>query len=590
MNQTEMAYKAAQIIIAQVAEVSDTKLLLTGEEFSALDRIPPEISQLSEINEIILSGTLVKNLAPLANLRNLHRIDLNRTPVADIEPLTELTNLKSLRLDRTQVEDLTALAELEKLFTVWLDGTRVKDLAPLAELKNLYILRFPDTQITELAPLGGLKSLGTIRAYNTQVSDLAPIAQLKKLRSLSIQHTKVKDLSPLAGLKYLQQLQLQGTQINDLVPISNLKFLRRLDLEATQVSDLRPLVKLTGLENLPKNPKRIGKWGLSYSGTPATASDTHLADLAKITDYSERTSLTMAYLRSLPPWPEPYNPREPFGVTPLNPPEQDPALPLIWGEKGFSFFAKSIDTDPVTEAALEDLRALLEALRRKGNRHDDLYHIAGELQERSVGAVPDLNMVKLHLSYQKLRRLHMGRAARENKFDDETISAMEAIFEVLPGVTLADNGVRTLIERQEAERNAGLSKAQHEAAAQVLKAVQEVDAPFAPEVKDIAIEILRPGSEDRLSATRGLLSRNVVIGALRFVGSAVAGGVIAGPVGNFVYEHWGAINTYVVTMGDDAFFWAQSIFSKFRVDYEIAMGIVQESFRANVPLQVVKKK
>jgi hypothetical protein len=127
-------------------------------------------------------------------------------------------------------------------------------------------------------------------------------------------------------------------------------------------------------------------------------------------------------------------------------------LPLIWDDKGFAFLAASVDADPVTEAALDDLHALFDDLRRKGNLHDDLYSLADELQARSACAVPDLDMVRLHLSYQKLRRLHASRTTRDDPFDAETVATIEAVFDVLPGVTLADAGVRTLIERQDAER------------------------------------------------------------------------------------------------------------------------------------------
>jgi internalin A len=306
---------------------------------------------------------------------------------------------------------------------------------------------------------------------------------------------------------------------------------------------------------------------------------------------SSRSSLeivieTLAYLRSLPPWPEPYTPAatpdgsppQPIGAIPVAP-EQDAALPLVWGEGGFAFLAASIDSDPVTEAALADLRGLLDDLRRKGNRHDDLYRLAGELQERSAGAVRDLNMVKLHLSYQKLRRVHARRGTREDGFDDETVTTMEAIFEVLPGVTLADDGVRVLTERQDAERARRVPAAEAEAAGRVLTDVQADDAPFAPEVKDVAREILRPGMDDRLAATKGILSRNTVLVVLTFVSTKGVDWAVGGPVGNFVYDHGTDLLAYAATMGDDALIWAQSVLSKFRVEYELAMAAAREVSR-----------
>jgi len=171
-----------------------------------------------------------------------------------------------------------------------------------------------------------------------------------------------------------------------------------------------------------------------------------------------------------------------------------------------------------------------------------------------------------------MRRLHTGRAGREHPFDDETVSHMEAVFDILPGVTLADNNVRTLIERQEAERAAGLTQEQEDASAKLLEDVQQPDAPFADEVKDVAAEMLKPGADDRLSGTRQILSRNVVIAILAGLNTASA--LIT--VGDFAYKFGPHLLAYATTMGDDAFFWAQSVFSKFRIEYELAMGITRE--------------
>lgn len=80
-----------------------------------------------------------------------------------------------------------------------------------------------------------------------------------------------------------------------------------LTLDGTLVADLRPLVGLDRLAEQRgyKFPRNVG---LRFRNTPATARDGHLAQLAKIKDHKERTRKTLEYLRSLPPWPEPYTP------------------------------------------------------------------------------------------------------------------------------------------------------------------------------------------------------------------------------------------------------------------------------------------
>ena len=665
MSEADKAFKAALEIIAQVKTAGGAEVSLAGDEFNALDRVPPELAALTSLQELYLNNTQVSDLAPLQALTSLQSLDINYTQVSDLAPLQALTSLNALYLNNTQVSDLAPLQALTSLRRLDLNYTQVSDLAPLQALTSLQSLDINYTQVSDLAPLQALTSLqrlylnytqvsdlAPLQALtslqwldlnNTQVSDLAPLKALTSLRLLDLNYTQVSDLAPLQALTSLNALYLDSTQVSDLAPLKALTGLYRLYLDSTQVSDLAPLKALTSLQWLDLNNTLVSdlaplkaltspQWldltgtqvsdltplqaltslqslrldgtqvrdlrpiaeleqlksnsqaaGLSCDDTPATERDARLAELARIDNAQDRTVKILDYLLSLPPWPDAYTPEaapvdgapSPNGDIPP-PPKQDPALPLVWGAHGFSFLANSINSDPVTEAALDDLRDLLDDLRRKGNQHDDLYRIAGELQDRCAGEVSDLNMVKLHLSYQKLRRLHMGRASRENQFDDETVYSMEAVFDVLPGVTLADDNVRVLIERQETERAAGLLPAQDAAATDLLKDVQEPDAPFAPEVKDTAAEVLRPNIEDRLSGTRGILSSSVVVAALLYVGKPIVEGAIGGPVGNFVYDNGSDLLAYAATMGDDALVWAQSIMAKFRVEYEISMGIVRE--------------
>ncbi|NKX75000.1 leucine-rich repeat domain-containing protein [Rhodobacteraceae bacterium R_SAG3] len=586
-------------------QVSDLAPLasLTGLRVLSLDATPVSdlapLQALTSLRELYLDDTEVSDLTPLQALMGLRTLNLKRTPINDLTPLHVLTNLETLslegtsiseltplhalaslyelNLDNTQVSDLAPLRAATSLHFLTLDGTRVSDLAPLRARSFLRRLHLDGTQVIDLKPLEGLTRLLDLRLRRTQVSDLAPLRASTSLQMLSLDDSKVNDLAPLAGLSDLHELTFSGTQVSDLAPLQALQSLEKLSLDGTQVTDLRPIALLSQL-----NSSQI-HGGLDCHDTPATKHDARLAALAQMLDRQERTGKILDYLLSLPPWPDAYLPDTAptdgkLGSNEDMPaaPEQDPGLPLVWGRHGFAFFANSVSSDPVTEAALDDLRDLLGNLRRKGNQHDDLYRIAGELQDRSAGDISDLNMVKLHLSYQKLRRLHNGRASRENKFDDETVSSMEAVFNVLPGVTLADEGVRVLIERQEAERAAGLSPTQDAAATKVLQDVQDPEAPFAPEVKETAAEVSKPKIEDRLSGTRGILSRNVVVSVVRFIGNLTVAGVISGPVGNFVYAHGDDLLAYAVTMGDDAFIWAQSVMAKFRAEYEIITGITRE--------------
>jgi hypothetical protein len=124
------------------------------------------------------------------------------------------------------------------------------------------------------------------------------IADIKGLTSLYLDSTKVSDLSPIRDLTGLQSLSFDLTGVSDLSPIRNLNGLRILLLEQTGVGDLRHLIHMDQLGDGP-----LG--ALSFFHTPAVQHDPNLARLAEIEDYRRRTKETIAYLKTLPPWPEP---------------------------------------------------------------------------------------------------------------------------------------------------------------------------------------------------------------------------------------------------------------------------------------------
>ncbi|MCC5985823.1 MAG: hypothetical protein JJU42_15820, partial [Rhodobacteraceae bacterium] len=253
--------------------------------------------------------------------------------------LQGLTSLQTLRLDSTQVSDLAPLQGLTSLQTLRLDSTQVSDLAPLQSLTNLQTLSFGGTQVSDIAPLQsltGLKSLG----LGAKVSDLAPLQSLTGLQSLGLGGTH-SDLTPLQSLTGLQSLSLGGTQVSDLAPLQGLSNLLFLNIENTQVSDLRPIAWLNQLAS------DDSKAGLFFRNTEATKRDARLARLADDMD-DEGTGLArpvLHYLRSLPPWPDPY--------TPAATPDGSPPQPIGGESIGAQAQALS-DLTPLAEELVQN--------------------------------------------------------------------------------------------------------------------------------------------------------------------------------------------------------------------------------------------
>jgi hypothetical protein len=97
----------------------------------------------------------------------------------------------------------------------------------------------------------------------------------------------------------LSALWLDGTPISNIAPLASINKFEILGLSNTLVTDLRPIC----------DSRVQGFNQLEFFGTPATAQDAELDRLAGILDHEDRTHETLAYLKTLPPWPQPYTPK-----------------------------------------------------------------------------------------------------------------------------------------------------------------------------------------------------------------------------------------------------------------------------------------
>ncbi|MCU0803178.1 MAG: hypothetical protein MUD11_15715 [Rhodobacteraceae bacterium] len=184
------------------------------------------------------------------------------------------------------------------LQTLSVDQTAITDLAPLAGMTGLQRLSLNKTAITDLAPLAGMTGLQSLFLDQTAITDLAPLAGMTGLQALFLDQTAITDLAPLAGMTGLQTLWLSQTAITDLALLAGMTRLQRLSLRGAKVSDLRPITTMTDLGTVPFG-------AIHFAGTPATARDPQLRALSEIEDDVTRTRETIAYLETLPPWPEP---------------------------------------------------------------------------------------------------------------------------------------------------------------------------------------------------------------------------------------------------------------------------------------------
>ena len=276
VSAAEKAYEAALREIERVREKGRTELTLSGEDFYDLDRIPSEVAAIEGLKYLNLSYTRVSDLSPLRGLTQLGGLHLIQTAVSDLSPLKGMTALRSLWLDDTAVSDLSPLREMIKIEVLSLKRTEVSNLFPLRKMTSMRSLELEQTAVYDISPLRAMTLLNILELNQTEVSDLAPLAKMTALRGLSLYKTKVQNLHPLSQLSALQGLLLDNTGVADLRPLVNLSF------------------------------EDLGVFsGLSFADTPSTLHDPELQRLSHLKGPKQRTRETLAYLKTLPPWPKP---------------------------------------------------------------------------------------------------------------------------------------------------------------------------------------------------------------------------------------------------------------------------------------------
>lgn len=167
----------------------------------------------------------------------------------------------------------------------------------IASLSNLKSLNLSNTQVADLRPIEKLENLKYLYLDNTPISDLSPIAGLQGLKYLYLDGTNIDDLRYTADLEGLEYLSVNNTRVSSLAPVRSLTSLKKVLFSRTEVSDLRPLLQCYGIAHDVNRQ-------LQFTGTEAARRDPEVARLAKIQNFIDRTDQTIAYLKTLPPWPE----------------------------------------------------------------------------------------------------------------------------------------------------------------------------------------------------------------------------------------------------------------------------------------------
>jgi hypothetical protein len=345
------------------------------------------------------------------------------------------------------------------------------------------------------------------------------LASLIALLDLGLTNTQISGLSPLAGLTALNGIRLDGTQVFDLSPIVGFEQLRVLTLNNVPATDLRPLSNLASLNRessgfLSLVGQLLLETGLHFKKSGATRLDPELKRLSEIEDDTDRTTQTLDYLSTLTEWPP----------TPPDAPDQDALFRVIIDENGAEVAAALPDAeeqaDRVRLVCLEELRGAVTAFFRiADNYHPQLGKRARVLGKLLETDLPDLDLLRVHMNVEGLRRIYDKRAEREGeeRLSADEVDALSDVIAVAPRLTLENEEVERY-EARNAERSAGPDSAEVIAShQQMLEAIQQQTEIMGEGLRDIA----------RLAAEAPPNTNGVRIGGVLISNTVLAVGAFA---------------------------------------------------------------
>jgi hypothetical protein len=186
------------------------------------------------------------DLFSLKNLTNLRELALCMTRVKNTSFLCHLTKLRKLEMNCNYLDTISDLTNLTKLTHLWLFACKT-DLMYLENLKNLRVLVLVDC--TKFIAV--VEKLPLLTSLNLRFSEILDIRPARNVKYLSLCSTNFNEnmVYMLEEFQNLTVLDLCESLINDFSGLIKLTKLQKLDVRET-VSEHRKLLELNKCTNL----------------------------------------------------------------------------------------------------------------------------------------------------------------------------------------------------------------------------------------------------------------------------------------------------------------------------------------------------
>lgn len=158
------------------------------------------ISRATQLRDLSINGSKIKNLTGIEKLINLNELLLSRTSIKNLDGLHSLSELEKVDLsDLRKLTSLDGLTGLKNVTRLSIEScNKVNDFSCLQTMTNLEFVYINIKEIKSLKPLMNHPCIKVIHLCNSKVldGDMSPLSTLPKLKEASYvnkQNYNIKD-------------------------------------------------------------------------------------------------------------------------------------------------------------------------------------------------------------------------------------------------------------------------------------------------------------------------------------------------------------------------------------------------------------
>lgn len=149
------------------------------------------LKELPKLEELNITGQSGADLSVIADLRGLRKLEAVYTGIS-VGNVSDLTELTYLDLSGNGIEDLSGIEKLKKLEHLSLSRNLITDVSPLAALPELKYLNLSENKIDSALPLLVLNNVELVTLADNPIQSELPVETLSAIRYVYIKKGQIK--------------------------------------------------------------------------------------------------------------------------------------------------------------------------------------------------------------------------------------------------------------------------------------------------------------------------------------------------------------------------------------------------------------